>query len=197
MMVKLLGRLYKRWNHFEKRLTKKFTRKQKKMWQVLIFLVRFGLLALPLYLLLWLNAASMMAPIQKITAFATERFLNLTGITFLRDGILFSVSSPEGLLAFEISADCIGWKSALAFIGLIFSVRGVSLKKRLAGVVFGLPIIFAGNVLRLGTTFYLVAVGGLSAFNLVHLFLWQWGLILLVLAVWIGWLKFFRIQPIK
>lgn len=187
MEKKILKRLVKKWNSFEKRTTKHFSEKQKKLWQILIFLVRFALLAIPLHVLIWLNINAL--PLQEATAAAVGHVLSWLNVSFAREGIFLYVSTSTGLMQIEIIKDCLGWKSILALLGLIFAVRRITLKSRLIGLAIGVPIIIIGNIIRLATTFWLTAVKGVEFFEIVHSFLWQWGLIFLVLAVWIVWLS--------
>lgn len=183
----MLLEIIKKWDKFESKITKKFTKNQKKMWQILIFLIRFSLLAIPLHLLIWANIDALF--LQKITAITVEKVLSLLTTDFSREGILFFVQTKTGLLTAEISKDCVGWKSILSLVGLIFAVRGVKLQKRLTGVLIGLILVFIGNITRLTTTFYLTSVKGLYFFSIIHNFLWQWGLTLLIICIWAIWLE--------
>lgn len=185
-LAKKYERFADTWVAFERRATKNFSPTQKKMWGMLVFLLRFTALAAPLHFLIWLNFDA--TAVQLVTARATAWLLSLFPVEFSRQGILFLVTTPSGLLGVEIVKDCVGWKAALALFGLVFAVRGVVIRQRLLALVFGLPVIFAGNVVRLATTMALPAIYGLEIFDVIHSFLWQWGLVLLILAVWAIWL---------
>ncbi len=180
-------KIYKKWDTFEKKATKHFTKKQRKLWGIFIFLARFSALAIPLHLILWLNLNS--HPLQMLNADILEKLLGLTGIDFVRSNISFFLKTPTGLLNLEVSRDCIGWKSMLAISGLVFAVRKVGLEKKLKGVLAGLCILFIGNIVRMFTTVYMAGKYGLYFFTLLHSFLWQWGLMALVLIIWVIWLN--------
>jgi exosortase/archaeosortase family protein len=71
---------------------------------------------------------------------------------------------------------------------LIIAVPCVEWKKRLAGILIGIPILWIGNIARI---FLIVLIGinyGFEAAELVHTYLWQLGLISLVLLIWLIWL---------
>ena len=76
----------------------------------------------------------------------------------------------------------------MALWGLIFATRGVSYKKKFYGALVGIPLIFVGNAVRIASSVWLAMMFGLDKFTFIHDFLWQWGLIALVLGIWWGWL---------
>ncbi|MBW6451784.1 MAG: exosortase/archaeosortase family protein [DPANN group archaeon] len=171
----------------ESNITKDFTEKQKRLFDVLIFLLKFLILALPMYLIIWSGIE--FTSIIRLTSYAVAVVLSFFTGSFSYDGSLFILNTLTGELGVEIIKDCIGWKSFLALVGLIFATRKVKLKPRLLGVLIGIPVIFIGNVIRLVTTMYFTIIYGISFFDIIHSFLWEWGLVLFVLALWIVWLK--------
>ncbi len=163
---------------------------QKKLWAIFIFLTRFLVLSLPLHFLLWINFDA--TSLQIFVAKAVEKMLELSGIEAARNGTFLLMSTKTGALSVEIIKDCVGWKSVLALFGLIFATPGVTLKRRMLGLIAGAPIIFLGNLLRIYATIAVTVYNGLEAWEITHTFLWQEGLIILVIVTWYFWLKICR-----
>ena len=86
-----------------------------------------------------------------------------------------------------IVQDCLGWKSMAAFLGLMWA----STKRTLEYANFimaGLGVLIVANIIRVFTTVYLAEAGVIS-FEIIHGILWRWSLTVVVLGLWIYWLK--------
>ena len=178
-------RISQLWVDFEKKTTAIFTPFQIRLWNILVFIARFLLLALPFHFLIWLNFDAHV--LKEFTTKCVAMLLSFTSIIFSTEGV--NIFIPQASWGIEIIKDCVGWKSALAFIGLIFAVRNIPMKHRIKGILWGVPIIYVGNVFRIFSSVYLSVVFGTEYFELIHDVLWQVGLIALVLAVWWVWLS--------
>ena len=181
----VFSKLNSSWDKFEKRITNDFTGFQLKLWDMLIFVSRFLVLALPFYFILWLNFDAY--PLQLLTAKAVGFLLGILSVEYELNGHMIFI--PSVLWTIEIIKDCVGWKSLMALWGLIFATRGVSYKKKIYGALIGIPLIFLGNAIRIASSIWLAIMFGLDKFTFIHDFLWQWGLIALVLGIWWTWLK--------
>ena len=179
------SRINSKWDIFEKRITYGFTKFQLKLWDMLIFVSRFLVLALPFYFVLWLNFDAY--PLQLMTAKAVSFLLTFLGVGYELNGHFIFI--PSVLWTIEIIKDCVGWKSLMALWGLMFATRGVFYKKTIYGALAGIPLIFVGNAVRIASSVWLAIMFGLDKFTFIHDFLWQWGLIALVLGIWWIWLK--------
>lgn len=159
-----------------------------------VFIARFLAFGLPLWALL--ATGFEYYPAEKATAYAVYLLLVSLGYP----ATFASHASPEllvpavnlGGLAVGIVWDCVGWKSVLALLALVWAVPGVSNKKR-AGVLWLVPILLALNILRLATTILAGYLWGEWAFDLVHLTLWRYGLTIILFLLWVGWMKKNRI----
>lgn len=89
--------------------------------------------------------------------------------------------------SYVVTRDCTGWKSLAAFVSLIFASADKFLKYYRYLFVGGFLIILA-NIARLITTVFLSEFG-LISFNIIHNFLWRWGLTGIVIILWFIWLK--------
>ncbi|MBW6462193.1 MAG: exosortase/archaeosortase family protein [DPANN group archaeon] len=179
--------LISKWNKFEKKTTKKFTHSQFKMWDTLIFLIRFCVLAIPLHLIIWTGYD--FHHIITITSYFTSKLLSTLGTDFFQIDNTFIITTATGTLIADIIKDCSGWKSFLTLFSLILATRHSTIKARALGIIIGIFAIFIGNIFRLATTFHLTYLKGLEIFDITHNILWQGGLIILVLAIWLFWLE--------
>jgi exosortase/archaeosortase family protein len=171
---------------------RKFTKEQKRLWNTLQFIIRFTLLSIPLYLILWLNLS--MAPIQQTVAGHAAWAIRALGLTVTMNNLVLTVGPGEPF-TFFIGPDCIGWKSVLAFIALVLATLGASMKKRILGIAIGVPLIYLGNLARIIIVVLVERSYGLEAARVFHDWLWQAGLIALVLLLWLAWLGWERLHP--
>ncbi|MFC2143215.1 exosortase/archaeosortase family protein [Candidatus Aenigmatarchaeota archaeon] len=162
--------------------------KQKTYFRILVFLIKFNIFAIPLYIALWLNIQ--IFELQLITAQIVESLLLSSSIAAVRDGILISIPIVNGNWGAQIIWDCIGWKSFLAYLALVFATD-FSLKNKLKGLIF-LPVISFVNIIRIWFMFYFVYNFGLTHYQAVHGIVWSWGLIITVVVLWSIWMKIFR-----
>lgn len=183
-LVNLLEFLKKLYTHSFKKINTPF---QKKLLSIFVFLVKFAALSLPLHFLLWVNFDA--SQVQDFVANAAGQLLLSSGVEVSRNGLFLSIPTKTGPLTVEIIKDCVGWKSILALFGLIFATPNIIVKKRVFGLIAGAPIIFIGNILRIYATIYVTVLKGLEFWKVTHTYLWQEGLILLVIVTWYIWLR--------
>lgn len=164
----------------------KLTKEQERLWRTLQFIIRFTVFSIPLYLIIWLNIGMM--PLQSLVADHTTWAIDAYGYDVSRDGLLMSVGQDSPFM-FLIGEDCTGWKSMIAFVALVIATLGVSLRKRAIGIAVGIPLIYLGNLARILLVVMAEAVYGYDAALFIHDWLWQAGLIALVLVLWIIWLR--------
>lgn len=157
------------------------------MIEALIFLVKFNLLAIPLYILLYLNFSYQ--PFQNLVAFLSYEFLSMIGIQASLSRSLLTIVSGFKITLVEISMDCTGWKSMYALTALAIATPGLKAGRKTKFLILALPILFFFNIARIVVSIYLSLVLEPALFGLVHDILWQWGLILAVLGIWVFWLK--------
>jgi exosortase/archaeosortase family protein len=177
------------------KFTEKFNPAQKRMWNVIVFLARLLVLTVPLYLIM--SFSSLLFPIQLLVASQVGWILQAMGYTVVQYSALITVSDPLSgwIFKFWIDADCTAWKSMLLAFALIFAVPRVKMKKRLYGLVLALPVIWIGNLVRITWSVLIEQSYGLETAIFVHDVLWQLGLTVIVLVVWLIWLN--RIAWIK
>jgi exosortase H (IPTLxxWG-CTERM-specific) len=86
----------------------------------------------------------------------------------------------------EIIDECTGLLEMVIYLAAVVSFSA-SIRKKLIGIVTGVPAIYLFNILRI---IALLIAGSMSksVFDFMHLYFWQATLILMIATVWIGWL---------
>ncbi len=200
MLVEVIGMTIKSKSLFGKIKKIKLTKDQEKMWQTLLFLIKLLILVIPLYLILAFNVD--LSPLQEITTQQAYWIFKNTGFDVSRDGFVLSVGSATDVntnpVVFLVSEDCTAWKSILLLFALIVAVAGVSMKNRLLGLVIGISVLWLGNLARIFAIVLIAQNYGFAVASVVHDYLWQLGLISLVLLIWVVWLwRLGKLKPIK
>ena len=171
---------------------KKLKVDKKKLKTVAWFLIKFNLLAIPMYLILYFNVS--MQPFQLFLAQALVKGLNAFGYKtyFIESPTstipLIGISGIEAQPIY-VSTDSTGWKSLYALIALALATPNKKTKRRIKFLAVALPSIFILNYLRILSTILICLRFGFKYFDFVHGFLWSWGLISAILMLWYMWLK--------
>ncbi len=167
----------------------------KKQCRILVFLCRLLLLSIPLYIVIYFVN---LFPLQLVVASQSAFLLRTFGFAVIQDGALLSVGA-ENPFQFFISEDSTGWKSFLFLAALIIAVPSVRWKKRAFGIIAGVPVLYIGNLLRVLTIVFSERAYGFETAMLIHDWLWEFGLTVLVLVLWVVWLKYANIikKPYK
>jgi exosortase/archaeosortase family protein len=163
---------------------KKKTRK--KLLQILFFLIKLNLLALPLYILIFLDFSY--PPLQNFVAFLSYKLLSFFGIQASLNQSTLTAAMGFKIFFIDISMDCTGWKSLYTLFALTIATPGIKLKRKLIFLVLSLPSLFLFNILRIVATVYLSLLEP-EVFAFVHDILWSWGLVVAILGFWAIWLK--------
>lgn len=159
---------------------------EKRLKLTLWFLVKLLVLALPLYLIIWLSID--LSQLQVAAASELEFMLKQLGYDVFRDGSLVTVDAQTGNpFTFFIVEDCTAWKSMLFLFALILAVPSIPWKRRLAGIAAGLPLLWFGNLMRNLTVVLTERAYGIDTAMVVHDWLWRAGLVIMVLLIWLVW----------
>jgi len=164
----------------------KLDKKNKLLFRIAKFLVKFNLFALPLYAILLSGYQS--AEVVELTAQFVQSLLTAFNIPFERAGLLFSIAVANGNWGAVINWDCVGWKSLLAVFALVMATD-YPMKKKLRGLAVLLPAVYIANLLRIVFLIWFVSAYDIAYFAIVHAIVWSWGLIFLILASWALWMR--------
>lgn len=149
------------------------------------FLVKFNLLAIPMYLILYFNIS--FYPLQRFLSLMLEKTLNAMGHVAVSDGdILLIEGFPSPV---NISWDCTGWKSMWALTALVLATPRQNQRGKAKFLSLSLPLLFLLNFVRILTTILLSFKFGFQYLDIIHTFIWREGLIMAVIAAWYLWLK--------
>lgn len=158
--------------------------KKKIIKDVVVFLIKFNLLLIPFYAIIYFDIS--FYPLQiAFTNFlaAVLKLLNYRVST--SDFFLFLGESKYPI---DISRDCIGWKSAYSLFALVFATPGET-KSKLKFLCVWIPILFIINIFRVLITLLIGLNFGLEYLEVIHTFFWQEVMIIALILVWCLWLK--------
>jgi len=110
------------------------------------------------------------------------------GVTSVFSGDTFrtgAICSYKGF-SVEIVDECTGLLEMVIYCAAVLAF-GTTIRNKVLGLLFGVPAIFVFNILRI---IVLLLAGAYSRelFDFMHLYFWQATLIIMIAAVWIGWL---------
>jgi len=128
--------------------------------------------------------------------FLMDKFYFIREITALILGVLLSSLGKTEVngakLSFsgftvEIIDECTAIFSAIVYCSCVLAYP-TTLKRKVVGIIFGVPCLYAINLLRL---FILAIVGAFypSMFEFMHVYLWQASFIIFVILIFLLWLK--------
>lgn len=173
---------------------KKYKRR-KELWATAKFLIIFNLLAIPMYIVLYLNLAFI--PLQNFIAYLSYEIIKFFGYPISLSYYFLTVTSQQQNYLIEISVDSTGWKTLYVMFALAVATPFIAWKNKIKFLVFSLPFLFVLNLARIVTTIVYSLNYGFQYFDVVHTFLWREGLIFAVLAIWFLWLRAFLFKKSK
>lgn len=160
---------------------RELSEKQQKMLEANIFLGKMLAVGAVFHLILWAYPD---------TSWLQARYADFIAYLMNFFGYSFRAESVFILPGYEITQDCLGWKSVMAFTALVFSSTS-RYRDNLRYILAGAGIIIVANTVRILTTIHLSELG-LISFEIIHGFLWKWSLTALVLLGWIIWFRRYR-----
>jgi exosortase/archaeosortase family protein len=156
--------------------------------EVLGFLIKLNLLAIPMYLVIWSGAQAI--PLQVFVKDVSYKSLKLAGFDVSNPqpaSTWFWISSGSSREQINIDLDCTGWKSMFAIAALMVATPLALDRKKLGQIALAVGGIFLLNVVRIVTTLSFSATFGLEYLEIVHTVLWREGMIAAVVAIWAFW----------
>lgn len=163
------------------------TPQQQKLWYTLAFILKVIALSIPLYFVILFGIS--IYSLQMLDVSVSSAALKSLGYAVMNEGPKMTVGSNTPF-TFYLTEDCTAWKSFLFLFALVFAVPAVSLKKRLSGLAFGIPVLWLGNQARILGVVLTERVTSAQFAMLTHDYFWRVFLVFLVLAVWLLWIKY-------
>ena len=151
------------------------------------FLIKFNLLAIPMYIILLTGIE--FYPLQIVLADLVHGIITALGYEAVKNGIVLTFVSQPFIATIVMGVDCTAWKSMYALAALMLASPVANDKKKLKYILLGVLFVFALNIVRLVTTVLIGYEFGMEYLNIVHTLLWREGMIFAVIAIWLLWIK--------
>ena len=154
---------------------------------ILRFVLLFIGLLILIILLFTLTADKFLSsPIEKLEIVTTHLVglvLNLFGMGAKVNQQFLSLKN----FSIEVIAECTGLYEIFIFLAAMLAYPA-NFKKKLWGALLGIPFIFLVNIFRM-VTIAIISNYKPDTFEILHLYFWQVGLILIILCAWILWIE--------
>ncbi|MBN1763142.1 MAG: exosortase H [Methanomicrobia archaeon] len=135
------------------------------------------------YYFLAIRSSTALAHLNEITASILGTLFAVGGAHVVVDGAVVTING----FSLEIIDECTAVFSSIVYSACILAYP-TTLKNKGLGVAFGVPLLYAINMVRL----LVITLVGLSAphlFEFVHVYLWQASFIIFVVVIFLLWLK--------
>ncbi|MBU5690280.1 MAG: hypothetical protein QXM68_00050 [Candidatus Aenigmatarchaeota archaeon] len=157
----------------------KRVQKKKDLKQILIFLLKVNLLLIPFYAIIYFDLSYY--PAQKLFALIIFDIIKFFGFYIKIDETMLLLGDQN--YPVNISFDCIGWKSSYSLIALVIASSGI-MKEKLIFLAKWLPAMVAINILRVIIAILTGFLLGFESIKIIHDYILQPAMILVVLTVW-------------
>ncbi len=160
-----------------------------RLWKSLPPAIRFVLSFIACLIVLGSGYAYLSAEFDKNMLWFLEMTASISGwiISLFDSGVSYWGKSIayEGF-SVRIIDECTGLLEMVIYSSAVLAFS-TSIRKKLIGLAFGVPLIYLFNIIRIVV---LVVVGAMSRrlFDFLHLYFWQVTLIIIIASVWVGWL---------
>ena len=162
----------------------KGVQKKKILKEVVLFLVKFNVLLIPFYAVIYFDVN--FYQVQSAFAAVLESILSFLCYQVSRNDYFLFLTDTE--FPVDISRDCIGWKSAYSLFALVMAAPG-KLKDKYKFLVLWIPVLFVFNFGRVLSTLLFGLNFGLDHMEFLHSVLWEQVTIIVVIVVWYLWLR--------
>jgi archaeosortase B (VPXXXP-CTERM-specific) len=137
-----------------------------------------------LYYSLLVSGSLFMVRLRELTARVLAALFSAAGAEVVVNGALVSIDG----FGLEIIDECTAVYSSIVY-GACILAYPTTLRKKGMGIAFGIPALYAINILRL----VILAQVGLNhpaLFEFVHVYLWQASFIIFIVVIFLLWLRF-------
>jgi len=145
----------------------------------LVFCVAFYLV----YYSLTISGSTIMILLKSITAHILGAIFSLVGADVVVQGEEVTING----FPMQIIDECTAVFSSIVYCACVLAYP-TTLKNKGIGIAFGVPSLYAINILRL-VVLTLVGISAPDMFEFVHVYLWQASFIIFVVVLFLLWLK--------
>jgi len=170
--------------HKGKQKAKKAGRKAKR--EILRFYLLFPLLFLVIFFLFPYVSPYFEPQIETVsswTAGILGFILNLFGMNAYTSGPVLALNK----FSIRVIGECIGLNEMLVFLAIVLAFPAKP-KKKLWGILFGIPALYMVNILRM-IFITVIANYNPKTFKFFHLYFWQVAGILIIGGLWLFWIE--------
>jgi archaeosortase B (VPXXXP-CTERM-specific) len=158
----------------------------KEVLKYVAFFIAFCFAFYLVYYFLTVSGSMVMVHLRNITAHILGAILSLAGVEVVVSGAMVSIHG----FGLEIIEECTAVFSSIVYCSCVLAYP-TALKNKGLGIAFGVPSLYAINILRL----FILALVGISypgIFEFVHVYLWQASFIIFVVVIFLLWLSIFK-----
>lgn len=157
----------------------------RKSYPVVFFVLSFVLLMITFYLFYYKQSlsAGFLSPLVKAYTRLSSGLLNVMGYKTYAQGSL--ISSPQ--FSVDINIGCDAVEPTAIFVAGILSFP-VSFRKKISGLIAGIPVFFVMNLVRI-ISLFIAGVHNKSLFETLHTVIFQITFILMAVGLWLLWLR--------
>ncbi len=128
--------------------------------------------------------SGMMEAFFNFTAWSTGSIVNLFGGSVQVDHAL--ISSPD--FSMSIVANCTALIPIIIFTSAVLAFPS-TIKQKAIGILLGIVAIYALNLVRTVSLFFIGSHFSESIFNMAHFLIWQSLMIILAIVLWLFWVE--------
>ena len=152
--------------------------------EVLKYVALFLSFCVAFYLLYYfLTLRGSLSLLKNITALILGAIFSVGGANVVVNGAALSING----FPLEIIDECTAVFSSIVYCSCVLAYP-TTLKNKGLGIAFGVPLLYAINILRL-IVLTLVGISYPDMFEFVHVYLWQASFIIFVVVIFLLWLK--------
>ncbi len=134
------------------------------------------------FCLLYYHFMDRFAFLENITASILGFLLRIFGMDVVVSGSIVDIRGHSGL---EIIDECTAIFGSIIYISCVLAYPA-GVKKKVIGIVLGIPCLYAINMVRLVILAFVVVLNP-GLFEFVHTYLWQTIFIVFVIFIWLVW----------
>jgi archaeosortase B (VPXXXP-CTERM-specific) len=155
----------------------------KEVLKYIAFFVAFCFAFYIVYYFLTVSNSMVMVHLRNITALILGAIFSLSGAEVVVSGAMVSING----FGLEIIDECTAVFSSIVYCSCVLAYP-TALKNKGLGIAFGVPSLYAINILRL-IVLALVGISYPGMFEFVHVYLWQASFIIFVVVIFLLWLR--------
>jgi archaeosortase B (VPXXXP-CTERM-specific) len=155
----------------------------KEVLKYIAFFIAFCFAFYIVYYFLTVSNSMVIVQLRNITALILGTFFSLAGAEVVVKGAMVSING----FGLEIIDECTAVFSSIVYCSCVLAYP-TTLKNKGLGIAFGIPSLYAINLLRL-TILALVGISYPGMFEFVHVYLWQASFIIFVVVIFLLWLR--------